>query len=186
MKIIVPERIQTISVLIDRPGELRKLRLILGHDNRGPAPCGFSDASADRGQNVFLGSIEDLLSGVQAQPIQVELFDPIGGVGQEKFAYGTGVWTIKVNGLPPVIFVSVGKVVTCEFLKIVAVRTEMVVNHIQNDGQARVMSAVHKRAEIVRLAVKPYRCKQPYAIVAPPEASRKIGDGHDLEDRDAG
>ena len=62
----------------------------------------------------------------------------------------------------------------------------MVVDDVEDDRQAERVRAVDERAEVVGRAVQTRRRKREHAVVSPAESTGKLGDRHDLEDRDPG
>ena len=71
-------------------------------------------APGDGRQDVLGRGVEDLLGGVEAQAVEVELLDPVAGVGQEELAHRAGVGAVEVDGLAPLVLVAVGEVVRGE------------------------------------------------------------------------
>ena len=67
----------------------------------------------------------------------------------------------------------------------VAVGAEVVVDHVEDHGEAQGVGAVDEAPEVVGRAVEPGRGEQVDAVVAPAEPAGEIGDGHELEDGDA-
>jgi hypothetical protein len=61
----------------------------------------------------------------------------------------------------------------------------VVIDHIEDDGQAEGMRPVHEAAEIVRRAVEARRREQVHAVIAPAEAAGEFRDRHQFEHRDA-
>src|SRR5262245_33225852 len=62
---------------------------------------------------------------------------------------------------------------------------EVVVDDIENHAQSDAMCPVDKTAKIVRLAIESRRREHRYAIVPPPESTRKIGYWHHLDHRNS-
>ena len=48
----------------------------------------------------------DRLRGVEAQPVEVELVDPVGGVGDEELAHRPGVRPVEIDRLAPLVLVA--------------------------------------------------------------------------------
>src|SRR5262249_60386094 len=63
-------------------------------------------ATADRREDVVVGGVVNRLGRVQAQAVEVELVDPIPGVGDEKLAHGTGLGAVEVEGVAPLVGVA--------------------------------------------------------------------------------
>ena len=61
----------------------------------------------------------------------------------------------------------------------------MVVDDVENHGEAQTVRRIDEPAEIVGTPVQTRRREQIDAVVAPAEATFKFGNGHDLDHRDA-
>ena len=55
--------------------------------------------------------VEDLLRGVESEAVEVELVDPVAGVGDEELADGPGVRAVEIDRVAPLALVAVGEVV---------------------------------------------------------------------------
>jgi hypothetical protein len=62
------------------------------------------------GKHVLARSIEDGLSS-KSQAVQVELSDPIDGIGGEELPNGPRARSVKVESLTPVVLVPIGEIV---------------------------------------------------------------------------
>ena len=111
----------------------------------------------------------------------MELLDPCAGIGEEELAHRSRAGAVEVDGLPPVRGVPVGEVVRRELLEVVAVRPEMVVDDVQDDGQPMAMRLIHEPAQVVRLAVEAGGREEIDAVVAPAESPGELGDRHHLQ-----
>ena len=67
----------------------------------------------------------------------------------------------------------------------VAVRTQVIVDHVENDSDLHGMRGIHQRAEVVRRPVNSRRRKQHNAVVTPVSAAREISNGQQLDGPDA-
>src|SRR4051794_15830354 len=113
----------------------------------------------------------------------MELADPILRVGKIELAHPR---RFEIDGLAPICGELSGEILIGELFQVVAIGSEMVVNDIENGSDAEGVCLVDKAAKIVRSAVKPGRCEQVDAVVAPTPSAREVSDRHDLEGRDAG
>ena len=129
--------------------------------------------------------VEDLLRRVEPQPVQVELVDPVAGVGDEELADRTGVGSVEVDGVAPFVLVAVGEVVVRERAQVVPDRAEVVVDDVEDHGDAAAVCHVDEPAEVVGRAVEMRRRVQIDAVVSPAETPFELGDRHHLDDREA-
>jgi hypothetical protein len=80
---------------------------------------------------------------------------------------------------------AVRQVVRAVGAQVVAVRPQVVVDHIENDRKSEAVGLVHKAAQVVGPAVAPRWSKQLHAIVSPVPLSGEVGDRHQLDRRHA-
>jgi len=76
--------------------------------------------------------VKDLLRRIEAEPVKVELFDPILRIGQKKLTHGCRVGPIEVKRFAPIALVSIREIGVRVFREIVSIRADVVVNHIKN------------------------------------------------------
>src|ERR1700688_4665073 len=93
--------------------------------------------------------------------------DPVTGVGQEEITHRAGVGTIEVNRLAPLVLVPIGEIGFGEESQRVYVGTNMVVDDVENDGDAERMRSIDKATEIVRPTVEPRWGKEVYPLITP-------------------
>ena len=95
---------------------------------------------------------------------------------------------VEVDRVAPFVLVAGGEIRPGELREVVAVRTEMVVDDVQNHAQAEVMRAIDEPTQVVRGAVQMARREQIDAVVAPAETSGELRDRHhfDRGDPDVG
>src|SRR5262249_17362081 len=83
MEVVIPKRVESVTAAIDGPNDPWMLRLVFTDDDDGPAASRRPGPAADLGEDVFRRVwvvVVDGLRGVESQPVEVELVDPIGGV----------------------------------------------------------------------------------------------------------
>src|SRR5450631_3187911 len=111
--------------------------------------------------------------------------DPVTGIGEEELTHRDGVRTIEVNRLAPVVLIPFGKIGFGENRQKVSVRTKMVVDDVENDGDAERMRSIDKATEIIGPTIKPCRSKEDYPVITPAEPAGELRDRHDFNTRDA-
>ena len=79
----------------------------------------------------------------------------------------------------------VGEVVRAEAAEIVAVRAEVVVDDVEEHGEAERVRGIDQAAQIVRRAVAAGRREQADAVVAPVARAGEVGHRHQLDGGDA-
>lgn len=185
VKVVVPQGIEAVAALLGRANKPCLLRFVLAHHQCRASARRRPDTAHDRRKDMVGRAVEDLLRGVEPQAVEVEFIDPVAGVGEKKFAHRAGVPAVEIDGLAPLVLVTVREVVLGEPLQETAVRPHVVVNHIENHTQPYSMGPIDEAAEIVRGAVKPRGGEQIHTVVAPAESAGEIRYGHELEHGDA-
>ena len=115
--------------------------------------------------------VENLLCRVEPEPVEVELFHPVRGVGEVQLTHGVGVVAVEVErlaplGVPP-------EVVIAELLQVVPVGAQMVVNDVEDDRDPAPVRRIDERAQLVGGAVVVIGREQIDAVVTPPVITRK-------------
>ena len=174
MEIVVPQRVEPVTAALGRARQLGVLRLVLSDDKGDSAAPRRSHLPNDGGENMVFRSIENCLRRVEPQPVEMILVDPIARIGDEEFAHWAGIGTIEIDRLAPLVVVAISEISRGEQFEIVSVRAEMIVDDIEDDGDAEGMSAVDEAAEIIRPAVKPGWGEEVDAVVSPTEPTRRI------------
>jgi len=78
----------------------------------------------------------NVLGGVETEPIEMKFIDPVAGVGDEELTDRPGVLAVKVDRIAPIVFVALGEIIFGINPQVISVRSEMVVNDVENDRQA--------------------------------------------------
>jgi hypothetical protein len=85
------------------------------------APAGrLSHRAADFRQNVRLGRVVNVLRRIQAQAVEMELLDPVRGVGRDKFAYARRAGTVEVDDPAPIVVLVLDERIR-EFVQVIAI-----------------------------------------------------------------
>src|ERR1700721_1343962 len=93
--------------------------------------------------------VVNVLGGIEPQPIQMEFPDPVCGVRQIKLTNRPAVHAIEVDGVAPIGRVLQTEIIVAEFPQIVSVRTQVVVDDVQNDAHLVTMRGIDKGAELM-------------------------------------
>ena len=111
----------------------------------------------------------------------MELVDPVRRVRDEKLAHRLRAVAVEVHRVAPFVHIAVGEVLGRVVAQHAAIGSQVVVDDVEDHADADRMRAVHEAPQVIRGAVEPRRRKQEYAIVAPAEGARELGDGHHLD-----
>src|SRR5437764_1083945 len=88
---------------------------------------------------------------------------------KEIAVFGGRALAVEVQSLAPLVVVSRGEVVLRVLAKDTAVRPEVVVDDVQDDGEVQRVSPVDERTKIIGGAVQPRGGVGKHAVVAPPK-----------------
>ena len=130
------------------------------------------------------GRIDDGVHGVEPEPVEVEVADPSDGVLDEVPPDMIAAGTRDVHRVAPWRAVGVGEVrpVPPEH---VALRSHVVVHHVEHDTEPEPVRGVDEPSERVGTAVGVLDCEREDPVVAPVASTRERGDRHHLDRGDA-
>src|SRR5680860_242199 len=123
------------------------------------------------------------MNRIQAQAVQVKLFDPVACVGNEELPHRAAALAVEVDRFPPRRVVAVGEVGRGEEGQEVAVGAHVVVDNVQDHTESQAVRPVDERAEIIRSAVEAGGSEEVDPVVTPAVITREVGHGHDLYSR---
>src|SRR3569623_3492214 len=78
------------------------LRFILRHDEGRAVFSRAAYLARDGGDDVLGRAVVDILGGVEAQPVEMELVYPLGGIGKHPYPHRCAVRAVEVDGGTPV------------------------------------------------------------------------------------
>ncbi len=185
MEIVVPERVESVAAAPGRAHEPRVLGLVFRHDDGGASARRRPYLAGESGQEMVGGVVVYALGRVEAEAVEVEFLDPGARIGEEELAHGRRARPVEVERLAPVRPVPVREVVRREVLQVVAVRSQMVVDDVEDDREPVPVGVVHEAAQIVGLAVEMGRSEEIDAVISPAKLPGELADGHDLHARHA-
>ena len=136
------------------------------------------------GQPVRVRVVDERVRGVEAEPVEAVLAQPVERAVQEKAADAGGVLAVEVHGAAPRRLVRVGKE-RAEGREVGAVGAEVVVDDVQKDREAEPVRPVHERAQVVRAAVALARREEVGAVVAPVAEAGEGGERQQFHRRHA-
>ncbi len=184
VKVVVPQGVERVSAFAAGREQPRLLRFVLTNDQRAARAAGTAHRVDDLAEDVGRGAIEDALCGVEAEPVEMVLLDPVPRVVEEEVAHRLAVGPVEIDRVAPLGREIAPEVVLRELPQVVAARTQVIVHDVEHHAESEAMGLVHEVAELVRRAVVMIGGEEIHAVVAPPERAGELGDGHYLEQRD--
>ena len=132
-------------------------------------------------EEVLFRLIRDRVDGVEPQSVESVLVQPVEDILNEEIANDFAAFAVEVDRRAPWCLVLFGKEGLGIRMQVIAVRTEMVVDHIQEDHQSLLMCGLNQVLQIFGPSVTALRSIGQNAVVSPSPLARKIGDWHQLD-----
>ena len=137
MKIIIPHCVEIVTALLAWPNQFRFLALVFCDQDNFTRTRRFARCASDRADDVFVGRVFHFLRRIEPETVEMKFLNPIATVSDKELAHRTRVRSVKINRFTPIVFfVARGEVVFGKRADIVSIRTEVVINNIENHGQA--------------------------------------------------
>ena len=132
-------------------------------------------------EQMLRAVIEDGVHRVQPKAVEVKLLDPVESIMNDKLAHGAAVGPVKIDCAAPRRLVAVGKSLRRDRMNVSALRTEVIVNHIEQHHQPAAVCGFDQRFQILGPAIGRVWGVGQHAVIAPVAAARKVADRHDLD-----
>ena len=122
------------------------------------------------------------LGGVDPHAVEMIFGDPVAQVGEEKLSDQRRIVLVEIHRPAPIRRMPSGEIPLSKLGQdFLAHSAQMIVNDIENHSEADAMGFIDEMAKAVRPAVQVTWSEQVRAVVAPPEAARKLSDGHEFD-----
>ena len=184
VQVVAPDGVEAVAVLVARLHEPVQVAVVLGDEVALRAVDVIVHGGRQLRQKVRRALVAEGVGGVEPEAVHVVLAQPVQRVVEEKAPHALGALVVQVDRRAPRRLVLV-----CEEgpegIGVGAVRPEMVVDDVQEDGQPGLMRRVHKAAEILGPTVGAGRSEPGRRIVAPVALARKVVHRHQLDGRHA-
>src|SRR5688500_11776244 len=119
------------------------------------------------GKYMGIGIINDCMHSVKSQTIKVIFFQPIESVMNKKISDRATTIAIEIDRGSPWCLMTFGEKLRRVHMEVVAFRTKMVIDHIQQDHQPFVMSRIDKLLKFFWASIGTIRSIGKDAIIAP-------------------
>src|SRR5579863_9313193 len=185
MRVIVPLRIERTGT-VGWSQEAGLVGAVLQHQmNMAASACELARGCGDLGQDMVLAVVADRMHGVEAQAVQLILFEPVECVVDEEVAYRAAALTVEVDGGTPRGVMAVGEELRRIEAEIVALGPEMVVDNVQHHRDATSMRRRDQRLQFVRSAIHGFGRERQNAVIAPAAFAWEVRNRHELDDADS-
>ncbi len=187
VEVVVPLAVKTMAPPLQRAKVTRGVVLVgLGEDVRSPPEtpglgvCHFGDLR----QEMPGAPVEDLVRSVEPKAVKPVGADPLPNVVEHQRTDRLAVTVVNVQRLAPVCLDFIGQVVA-EKRKDVSLGAEVIVDHVEEDGQSLAVALFDQPFQAVRSAVTVLGGEWVHTVVAPALRPRELPHRHQLERRDA-
>jgi hypothetical protein len=136
-----------------------------------------ADRARDRLDDVGPAGIANRLHGVEAQPVEVDLLEPVQRVVDEAVAHGVRLRTVEVDGRAPRRAAPPAEERRRVAGQVTAVRAEVVVDDVEKHRDAARVCGLHEALEVIGRAVARVGRKRQHAVAAPVAAAGEVGTG---------
>ncbi len=186
MEVLVPLRVQAVAAGLDRPCHARVVAVVLRDHHQVPPEL--ASEALHLGGELFeeMGGrgIDDRMHRVKAQAVDVIVAQPHQGVVDEEAAHGVTVRAVEVHRVAPRGVVAVGEI-RPELREVVAVRAEVVVDHVQQHRNAPAVTGIDQAFQAFGPSVGVVRGIQVDPVVAPAALAGELRHRHQLQVSDA-
>ena len=150
MEIVVPHAIETETALRSGGNRCSPRCGSFSADEDDVARRGLRSTFGDKLRyHMRLAGIENRLRCIEAKPIEMKFSQPVLAVVDDEVARAEAIVVIEIERLAPFGFVTAAEVVRTKALEIIAVRTHVVVDHIENDGDAERVGVIDEALECI-------------------------------------
>ncbi len=122
---------------------------------------------------------------VKPEPVDVELVHPIDWIRQKERPHMAIMLAVEVERVAPRRFVGMVEPVPAVSAQVIPVGAEMIVNNVEQNGEAARMRRIHQRAQILRMSITARGGVNHHPIVSPAAIPCEIPHRHDLDGRRA-
>src|SRR5258706_955172 len=185
VKIVIPDRIQTVAAELSRPNQAAIVIGAFGDQIRLAFETrkGLMHFAAQLVDESNRRMIENRMHGIEAQRIDVKFRDPIQSILNKEFSYLIAEGSVEVERRSPRRLVAIGEV-RSEVGEIISFRTEMIVDHVENHREAAPVTGIDEPLHRLRSTVGVLHRERQHTVVAPIAAAGKLRYRHQLDRRD--
>ena len=135
-------------------------------------------------QKIDGGEVEHGMNGVEAQGVNMKVAQKIDSVLNKVAAHLVATRAIKVDGIAPGRVIAVGEIGAI-VPQIIALGPQMVIDHIQDNGDARLVTGVDEAFEAKMTAIGILHGEGGHTVIAPVAFAGELGHGHEFDGGDA-
>jgi hypothetical protein len=180
MEVVSPDRVEAPSAVGLPPDHARQIAMVFRDEKHRAARNGGTDPARKLTKEMARTIVDERVRSVETEPVDVVLVYPVQRILDEEGAHHVAVLAVEIDGGTPWGVVALGKIVGAERTQVGAVRSQMVVDNVEQHPQAEPVCAIDEPPQVVRPAVTPRRRKQGDAVIPPIALAGKVGHRHQL------
>src|ERR1700674_5903122 len=181
VEIIIPLRVVTRAATVCPPQVADLIPVVFEVQMNLAVGDAAPDGSADFADDIGLALIENRVDGIEAQPVEMELLQPIERIVYEKITHRPVMRPGKIDRGAPWRMVAAGREIRNDRRQIMALGTEVVVDDVEKDCEAAGVTRLDEALQVVRPTVCRSRSVKKHTVVTPIAASGKLRDRHQLD-----
>jgi len=120
------------------------------------------------------------MDGIQAEAVAVIVLKPMSRVFEEEIPDLIALRPVEIDGIAPGRPVAIGEIGS-EVPEVIALRPQMIVDHIQDNRQARLVAGIHQPLEPRRPTVGVLHREREDAVVSPVAGPGELSHRHELD-----
>src|SRR5271157_894519 len=186
MEVVAPLGVDAVAACLARSDDGWVVEIAFGYEDE-IASEGRREHLHLRGQllqKMNCRAVDESVDGIEAQAVDVIVAQPHERVVTEESADLIAAGVLEVDGIAPRRAVIAGAV-GAEFAGVVADGAEVVIDHVEQHGEAAEMGGIDESLEPVGTAVELPHREEVDAVVAPAMVAGELGNRHQLDVGDA-
>ena len=185
MHVVIPLRLVQGALVRIGAGQVSRLIGVVLEDemDEAVAPGPLRRRARKLGEHVLAGSVRYGVDGVEAQAVEVKLLEPVQCVVHDERPRDLGAGPVEVDGISPGCFALATEERRSIAMQVIAFRTEVVVDDVEEDGQASDVTRIHEGLERFPPSVARVGGEGQDPVVAPAPPTGEVRYGHQLHRR---
>src|SRR5215831_12104138 len=139
------------------------------------------DGLDDFADYIGLAAVKNRMDGIETQPVEMILLEPIERVLNKKVAHYAVTGSIEIDRGAPRCLVAFAEEIRSDRRQIIAFGAEMIVDDIEKDRQAARVACLNKLLQRVRRTVLRRRGIEKHAVITPIVTAGKRSDRNQLD-----
>ncbi len=149
VKVVGPHTIEAVPACRGAGNQLCAVAFVFGDEDESAVFNRAPNRLDELREKVPRPLVPQLVAGIQTQSVGVIFVHPMQRVFDEELAHGFAVLAIEVHACAPRCVVALGREVRAVPVDAGAIGTEVVIDDVENDGEAMGVSGVDEPSQVV-------------------------------------